>query len=292
MAIANAQAEAKSVLVSESSDVQVELEIPELITQRIQYQEHKRQANIMSVVREAAEQLGDKEVDDYDVDHDWTAKFISEVQDVSSEDMQHLWAKVLAGEVEKPGSASIRTLQILRNMDADTANLFRRLCSLSLFVFSEMHQIAEARVPTLSGYAADNSLIEFGLGFEHLNRLNEHGLVIADYHSWCNYNIAISIWPGLDPGDKEWVIPFGFGDHYWILEPTANRPVDREFKLHGVALTNSGIELSRVVGIEPVQEFDRRLKEFWANNRLRMMEVKSPGPIRPEVLSELRAQHP
>ena len=280
MAIANAQAEAKSVLVSESSDVQVELEIPELITQRIQYQEHKRQANIMSVVREAAEQLGDKEVDDHDVDHDWTARFFSGVQDVSSEEMQHLWARVLAGEVQKPNSVSIRTLQVLRNMDTETATLFGRLCSLSLIVLAEMHQIFEARVPTLNGKAGDNALIEYGLGFAALNRLNEHGLVIADYESWRDYNMCISLWPEVDPGNIDWVVPFAFGGRYWILEPTVSRAPSRAFRVSGVAMTNTGMELSRVVETDPVPEYAQALRQYFEGNHLRMVQVDGPEPIR------------
>ena len=33
------------------------------------------------------------------------------------EDTQLLWARVLAGEVERPGAISLRTLEILRNLD-------------------------------------------------------------------------------------------------------------------------------------------------------------------------------
>ena len=50
---------------------------------------------------EAARQLGDKSVANSDPDHDWTARFFNGVQDVSSKEMQLLWAKVLAGEVER-----------------------------------------------------------------------------------------------------------------------------------------------------------------------------------------------
>ena len=280
IAIANAQAEAKSVLVSESSDAHIELEIPELITQRIQYQEKKRQANITSVVRKAGEQLGDKEVDDHDVDHDWTARFFTDVQDVSSEEMQHLWARVLAGEVQKPKSVSMRTLQVLRNMDTETATLFRRLCSLSLIVVNEDHKIVEARVPTLERAAGGNSLLEFGLHFGLLNRLNEHGLIIADYDSYLNYDMSISLWPGVDPGDIEWIFPFMFSAQHWILEPTKQRPPRQKFEVNGVAMTNTGMELSRIVETEPVPEYAQALRQYFERNHLRMVQVDSPEPIR------------
>ena len=76
-----------------------------------------RQLNIEAVVNKAAVQLGDDLVADSEPDHDWTARFFTEVQDVTSEDLQSLWAKVLAGEVRKAKSTSIRTLSILKNID-------------------------------------------------------------------------------------------------------------------------------------------------------------------------------
>ena len=60
--IASAQAEARSILVSSDSNVQGELDFAQTVTQRIQFQEEKRQTNIGAVVRQAALELGDKDV--------------------------------------------------------------------------------------------------------------------------------------------------------------------------------------------------------------------------------------
>ena len=128
--IASAQADARSVLVSPDATVQGELDFGAAITQRIQFQEEKRQSNIVAVIGQAAQELGDGEVQDHEVDHDWTARFFTDVQDVSSEEMQHLWAKILAGEVQRPGSTSFRTMSILKNLDRGTARLFRDYAQL------------------------------------------------------------------------------------------------------------------------------------------------------------------
>ena len=76
----------------------------------------------------AADELGDKEVPDHEPDPDWTARFFDYAQDVSSEDMQKIWAKILAGEVENPGRTSLRTLDTLRNMTKRDAEMFRDMC--------------------------------------------------------------------------------------------------------------------------------------------------------------------
>ena len=81
-------------------------------------------ANICAVVGHAAMRLENKEVPNDEPDHDWTARFFNDVQDVSSEKMQVLWGRILSGQVERPGSSSLRTLGVLRDLDKDTANLF------------------------------------------------------------------------------------------------------------------------------------------------------------------------
>ena len=102
--IADAQAEARRYLVAPDGASLGVLEIDESgIRQRVEFQEQKRQANIVATVQDAATELSDKEAPDHEPDPDWTARFFDCVQDVSSEDMRKLWAKVLSGEVQGPG---------------------------------------------------------------------------------------------------------------------------------------------------------------------------------------------
>ena len=136
--IAEAQAEARHSLVAPDQAGRGVLEIDrDGIRQRIEFQEGKRQANIASVVREAAADLGDKEVPAHEPDPDWTARFFDGVQDVSSEDMRKIWAKILSGEVEEPGRTSLRTLSILRDMSQRDAEAFLGLMEywISDFIF-------------------------------------------------------------------------------------------------------------------------------------------------------------
>ena len=149
--IAAAQAEARDALVSTASDVRGEIDIAKTVRQRIQFQEDKRHRNIGSVVGRTADLLGEKEVPNQEPDHDLTARFFNYIQDVSSDEMQLLWAKVLAGQIEQPGNASIRGLSILRNLDQATAKLFQKLCSCCVMSIMAGH-ILDARVPSLGTY--------------------------------------------------------------------------------------------------------------------------------------------
>ena len=97
--IADAQADARRSLVEPDQTGSGVLEIgADGIAQRIEFQEKKRQANIVSVVQDAAAELGGKEVPDREPDPDWTARFFDGVKDVSSEDMRKIRTSILAGE--------------------------------------------------------------------------------------------------------------------------------------------------------------------------------------------------
>ena len=129
--IADAQTEARNRIGTSIESRTQHLEISgQAIVEKTEFQERKRVANIESVLRAAANELGDKHVADHEPDADWTSSFFDYVQDVSSEELQSIWAKLLAGEVESPGRASLRTLATLRNMSKDDAELFCEACRL------------------------------------------------------------------------------------------------------------------------------------------------------------------
>ena len=275
--VAEAQASARELLLPSDSSIQGQIDFAETVSQRIQFQEEKRQSNIMNVIGQAAHELGDEEVQDHEVDNDWTARFFNDVQDVSSEEMQALWAKILAGEVERPGSTSIRTLSILRDLDRSTAVLFSTLCSACISLIVAENVFSDARVPSLGGNAAANALQKYGLNFDNLNVLNEHGLIIAEYNSYYDYNMSVGILlPGPEP--RYLRFPFSFQGRPWVLEPTAQRPNNKEFKLTGVALTRSGQELSRIVEIQPMEAYAQDLAEFFKKQGLLMVESRTKEP--------------
>ena len=276
--IANAQADARSTLISPEAVIEGEVTLGALVEQRIQFQEQKRQSNIESVVQQAALELGDKEVQDHQVDHDWTARFFSDVQDVSSEQMQSLWAKILSGEVTRPGSTSIRTLSILRNLDKDVAGLFAKLSCICVFLRNDEFQLFDARVPILGDFREGNAIRDYGIDYGSLNLLNEHGLIVPEYNSWLDYNFCINAWPS-ERKEGRCVIPFNFQGSYWLLTPTTKRSAGQEFRLEGVALTASGQELSMVVELRPDEAFAKALKQFFSTHQLQMVQVDSGLPL-------------
>ena len=73
------------------------------------------------------------------IGEDWFNIFDKEASQKSSEDMQRRFAQVLAGEIEKPGSYSIKAIKILSDMDQRVAMLFNTFCSLCIVNLDNPH---------------------------------------------------------------------------------------------------------------------------------------------------------
>lgn len=65
------------------------------------------------------------------VSDDWLAHFSSYAEKASSPAVRTTWAKVLSGEIQKPGAFTFTTLRIISETDAEHARLFQELASRS-----------------------------------------------------------------------------------------------------------------------------------------------------------------
>ena len=186
--LVKARSDAQEYLVPSDAEVRGTVAITrEDITQSFEFQGRKRLTNVRSVLEAAADELQDKEVHDHDPDPDWTARFFDSVQDVSSEDMQKIWAKILAGEVESPGRTSLRTLDTLRNMTKKDAEMFRDICP---FVIGDGFVFYNDSVKDLSALALSNllhlqdcDLVNLERGLESIRQWVEENYIVLDHLS-------------------------------------------------------------------------------------------------------------
>jgi hypothetical protein len=122
----------------EPEDATLRLEpVPEdrRLASRLNYQERKRQNNIECVTAEAAANLvNENAIPEERPDEDWVNRFFAFAQDISSEEMQVLWGRILAGEIKKPGSYSMRTLDFVRNLTKKDASVFEHVAKLALTI--------------------------------------------------------------------------------------------------------------------------------------------------------------
>jgi hypothetical protein len=113
--------------------VVTDINLEERFEKRIEYQERKRQNNVELITSIAASNLvTDTDVPEEMPDEDWVSRFFNSAQDVSSEQMQELWGRILAGEIRRPGSFSMKTLDFFRNTTKHDAELIQLLAPLTV----------------------------------------------------------------------------------------------------------------------------------------------------------------
>lgn len=202
---------------------------------RFLFQQMKKQQNIEAVVANAATEL-DKTtvVSSTPVDEDWISSFFDFVANVSNEQMQILWGKVLAGEIEKPDSFSIRTLDILRKMTQEDAHCFASIVPFVLKCPGDKDaSFYDFFVPGNMG-SSERLLEKCGITFPCIIRLDEARLVSS--------NSLISIGAKLQP--EENVLIEGPSEAVNIKNIAST---EKELYHSAYLLTAAGVELLAVV---------------------------------------------
>lgn len=201
------------------------------------------------------------------IDDDWLNSFEKEAGLKSSEEMQLLFGRILAGEIQKPSSFSIKTVKLLAGLDNYVAELFQHFCSLCVSL--QLHNtVLDARVLSLGGNAGSNSLKDYELNFDQLNLLHEYGLIIPDYNSWFDYKLCVV------NENQQVLLYFIYQNQNWGFIPINNRSNDQELRFHGVALSRSGKELLNIVDIQTDEKYTTALQEYFKSLNLQMTEVK------------------
>lgn len=100
---------------------------------RLAFQELRKQENIETVAGKALNLLeGKPQIEKEPVDVDWLVRFFNSVESIGNEEMQDLWAKLLAGEIQNSGTFSLRTMDKLCSISPKEAMVFQRLLNHTL----------------------------------------------------------------------------------------------------------------------------------------------------------------
>lgn len=141
----NAEAEAYAAvrkIDAENAAALIKLQGEDQLADYILAREKRKMLNAQNVVEQAQQHFVEGEqVSDEPVNSDWINRFFTIVEDVSDAEMQQLWARILAGEVKKPKSYSLRTLEVLRNMTKEEADLFVKATSYMIDNYSIINEI-------------------------------------------------------------------------------------------------------------------------------------------------------
>ena len=126
----------------------------------------RREVNVSKALLEAEAELGNdpQPPPERRVDDDWLFRWRDAASMVSSEELQTLWGRVLAGEIKSPGSCSLRTLEFLKNLSRYEA---LQIAKVSRFVINN-----DAIFP------GNESVLESeGITFMFLQHLQDLGIV-------------------------------------------------------------------------------------------------------------------
>jgi len=121
-ALAEAEASKTKVL----ADLEIE-DIQKRALTRLVSEEIKKQENIEKITEKSFDSICDDATPEK-IEDDWISNFFDKCKLISDDEMQMLWAKILAGEANNPGTFSRRTIEFMSTMDKKDAILFDSLC--------------------------------------------------------------------------------------------------------------------------------------------------------------------
>lgn len=108
---------------------------------KISYVEYFKANNFLMIAKKADEFYSEMHTDNQNssesYDFGWFVRFYEAVGNISDDTIQTIWAKILAGEIYQPGSFSIKTIDVLRNISKKDAEKFTKILSHSISAVSE-----------------------------------------------------------------------------------------------------------------------------------------------------------
>lgn len=189
---------------------------------------------------------------DRGVDDDWLYRWRDSASTVSNEKLQDLWGRALAGEVKSPGTFSLRTLEFLRNLSQEEAELIANLAPLVIdgdFV----HHVNDSLEPYGIAYVDIMRLDDLGVidsrsGLQTVLRVLLRGLALR------SHDLLLIVKPGAGE-EAELRLPV------YRLTPVGSQVLRLgSFTAHGGYLRNAGeaikklgfkVSLARLLSIEP-----------------------------------------
>jgi len=248
--VARAEADADKI----KAHTQIEIaELQQRALHRFVFEEAKKQINIESITYKALPYLKE-DADPNSVEDDWITNFFDKCRLISDEQMQALWAKLLAGEANSPGSYSKRTLDLLGSFDKTDALLFNTLCGFGWFLGQVIPLIYNENDPIYR---------EHGIDFATLEHLDDIGLI--SFSPISGYSRM---------GFLKHICISYYGMPINIEFPSEE---DNELAVGRIFLTRAGQELAPICDPKPVPGFLDYVLSRWRDQTL---VVSSPYPYK------------
>ena len=250
--VAKAEAEAKEIATF--GDINVERIRTRLVGTALY-----EQKNLETIALKAAQYLTDK-AKPSEISPDWQYAFIDKAKGSSDSDVQEVWARILKGEAEKPGTFSKRTLDFLHKCDRSDVEIFQRLCSF-------VCEFDDYPIPLITGEQhkiyRHNQIMS-----EDIAHLCSIGLI--QYTALVGYGGLPSHAHPILPSSsgREVAIPVKYQDRHIHVSIGGEEIKDlqaREIEIQtgSVLFTSMGRELYPLCDTQPISGFVEHLFEYW-----------------------------
>lgn len=236
-----AKAEVEASLIRAKSEIEI-TDLQRRAIHRFVEEEANRQDNMEKITRKAIPHL-EENSDPAKMEDDWITNFFDKSRIISDEKMQAIWANVLAGEANTPGSFSRRTVNLLGDLDKRDAELFQILCRFGWEMGDFIPLVFDVQDPIYK---------DLGINFMSLSHLDSLGLI--------NFNLMSTF---DKRGLPQNVLVTYFGQP---LHLEMNNEQDNTVNIGKVLLTQAGLELVKVVKVPRVDGFYDYVKERWKSH--------------------------
>lgn len=233
-----AKAQAKADLIHAKSEIEI-TDLHRRAMHRFVEEEAQRQENMESITKKALPGLNE-ESDPSKMEDDWVTNFFDKSRIVSDAEMQEIWAKVLSGEANAPGTYSKRTVNFLGDLDKRDAELFQNLCSFGWRIGNFTPLIFDSKADIYN---------QKGINFVTLTHLDSIGLIQFNFLS----------------GFQRTGLPKSFPIFYCGKPLMLEMPKENEndLPIGKVLLTKLGEELVSVITAPCVDGFIEYVDEQW-----------------------------
>lgn len=243
--VAKAEAEVKKVLAI------ADLEITEVQARGLHrrlVEDGKDQANIEDIMVQAIPHLS-AEAKPEELDEDFVRYLFEKARLVSNEEMQSVWAKILAGEASKAGSFSRRTMDIVAQMSRSDAELFTRFCR-SVWMVGNLTPIFTKEAKA----SRDND--GYSMSFTDLAELESMGLIQHEASS--GY---------IRPNLPKYLHVWYYG---CVVALEFEMDKDNTLSIGSALLTSAGRELAVIAGSLPSKTYFEEVLQNFINQGIRI----------------------
>lgn len=240
-----AKAEAEAEIMRAHAQIEI-TDLQRRAVVRFAAEEAQKQNNMERITEKAIKYIGDEAIPET-MEKDWIVNFFDKCRLVSDEEMQSLWAKILAGEANSPGAYSKRTVNLMNSFDKIDAELFKTLCRFCLFV-SDQH------LPLVYDYKDE---------IYNVNKITFSDLKHLDYIGLVSFNEIGSF--SLVHMPKCTTISYGCNNVMDVVFPGDK---DNKLNIGHVIFTKSGRELFPIVSANCVDGFLDYIIPKWLDQGL------------------------